>query len=113
MIEPERHRPRLAKPEQRMVVRRGDQIVALNRPLEPEALLLPGIERQAAQLIGTIETVGNADVVSGYMATRRDDRKRVLAALTARQSREDAALTLSCSQRVVQIRLQHRVRADL
>src|SRR5579863_9411575 len=94
MVEPERYRPLLPKPEQRMVEGWVDRIGDLDRPLEPEALLLPRIQRQPAQIGRSVEPVGPADVIPGDVATRGDFRKRVLAPVLAAQCGQDPALTL-------------------
>ncbi len=113
MVEPERYRPLLPKAEQRMVEGRIDRIGAFDRPLEPEALLLPRIQRQPAQISRAVKPVGPADVMPGDVAPRGDFRKRVVAPLLAAQCGEDPALTLRRAERVVQIRLENGVCADL
>src|SRR5215471_4644537 len=85
----------------------------LNRPAEPEVLLLPDIKRQPAQPDGSIEPLAAGDVASRDVAAGRDSGEGVVAPLPARQSRQHAALAAHRAQRVIQISLQHRVRADL
>src|SRR5260370_38739499 len=113
MVEPERYRPLLPKAEKRMVERRIYRIGGLDCPLEPEALLLPGIKRQPAQIVRSVEPAGPADVMPGDVATGGDFGKRVLDPVLAAQWGEDPAVALRRAQRVVQVGLHHRACPDL
>src|SRR5436853_1270663 len=108
-MQPERNRARLAKPEQRMHEGRVGEAGPFHGVLEPAAFSLPGIERQAARIGGPVEASRASHVVSRYMALCRERRKRVLLRLFAAQCRQDAALALSRTKRIVQIGLQYRI----
>src|SRR5579864_1395926 len=96
-----------------MVERGIDRIGDLDRPLEPEALLLPRIKRKPRQIGRAVKPAGASNVGSRDMARGSDFREWVLYAVLAGQRGEDAALTLGGVQGAMQIGPQHRVRADL
>ena len=113
MIQPERHRPRLPKSEQRMRVGRIGQVRAFDRMRKPAAFSLPRIERQAARIGGPVEPRRAGHVGSRDVALCGQSGKRVLFGLLAAQRSQDPALAFRRAECIVQIGLQHRVGADL
>jgi hypothetical protein len=113
VIEPKRHRALLPETEERMIEDRVDEIGVLDRALKPEPVAIPHVKRQTARIDGPIEAGSARDVMAGYMAFGGNCRKRILIRLFAGQCCQYAPLPFDRPQRIVEIRLQHRVWADL